>query len=437
MSSADLKAENERLQSALQARLDEVEALRRVATLVARNAAPEDVLDLVTREVARHLEADAAMTARFDGPGAATVLSDWAAPGLDALDGARPDRARSRHRDGAGPARPAVRPAPTPTRTSTARTRRRSASSGCGPAWARRSTSRASCGARSRPGAPTQPFTADSEQRLHAFAELVGQAIANVDARVKLQQSRARIVEAADAARRKLERDLHDGAQQRLVGLAIQLRLLTRRLGADAGIEPCIQELLGALEELRDLARGLHPAVLTERGLVPALEALAARSPVPATVRAELGERLPEAQEVALYFVAAEALANVAKYAAATEVEIRVERTPDAVSIAIADDGVGGAEPDGGSGLRGLADRVEALGGRLRVESPPGVGTTVRARLLRSSRSPDHAAVVAKGRLASFCDHSPPDYRLAGSRPAAASTAGSGSTEPCGPTYSG
>ena len=121
--------------------------------------------------------------------------------------------------------------------------------------------------------------------------------------------------------------------------------------------------------------------MLTERGLVPALEALAARSPVPVTVRAELGERLPEAQEVALYFLAAEALANVAKYAAATEVEISVDRTPDAVSIAIADDGVGGADPDGGSGLRGLADRVEALGGRLRVESPPGVGTTVRARL--------------------------------------------------------
>ena len=204
-------------------------------------------------------------------------------------------------------------------------------------------------------GSAGQPFTADSEQRLHAFAELVGQAIANVDARVKLQQSRARIVEAADAARRKLERDLHDGAQQRLVGLAIQLRLLTRQLGPEAGIEPCIQELLGALEELRDLARGLHPAVLTERGLVPALEALATRSPVPTTVHAELGERLPEAQEVALYFVAAEALANVAKYAAATQVEIQVERTPDAASIAIADDGVGGASPDGGSGLRGLA----------------------------------------------------------------------------------
>ena len=188
-------------------------------------------------------------------------------------------------------------------------------------------------------------------------------------------------MEAADAARRKLERDLHDGAQQRLVGLAIQLRLLTRRLGADAGIEPCIQELLGALEELRDLARGLHPAVLSERGLVPALEALATRSPIPATVDATLAERLPEPQEVAFYFVAAEALANVAKYAGATHVEIRVRDTGGGAWLEIADDGVGGASPDGGSGLRGLRDRVEALGGRLRVESPPGVGTTVRAQL--------------------------------------------------------
>ena len=380
MSSADLKAENERLQSALRARLDEVEALRRVATLVARNAAPEDVLDLVTREVAQHLEADAAMTARFDGPGAATVLSDWAAPGLDALDVPAPIELDP------GTVMEQVQRTGRPARTDsyddlegahTEEVRELGMRAGVGaPIYVEGELWGAVAA-----GSADQPFTADSEQRLHAFAELVGQAIANVDARVKLQQSRARIVEAADAARRKLERDLHDGAQQRLVGLAIQLRLLTRRLGADAGIEPCIQELLGALEELRDLARGLHPAVLTERGLVPALEALAARSPVPATVRAELGERLPEAQEVALYFVAAEALANVAKYAAATEVEISVDRTPDAVSIAIADDGVGGADPDGGSGLRGLADRVEALGGRLRVESPPGVGTTVRARL--------------------------------------------------------
>jgi signal transduction histidine kinase len=232
-------------------------------------------------------------------------------------------------------------------------------------------------------GSASAPFTLDSEERLHAFAELVGQAIANVDARVKLKESRARIVEAADVARRKLERDLHDGAQQRLVSLAIQMRILTRRLGPEAtpGIEACIENLLAALEELRDLARGLHPAVLTERGLTPALEALAARSPVPVSVDAELPARLPEPQEVALYFVATEALANVAKYAQASTVEIRVRRTGQSAEIEIADDGIGGASADGGSGLRGLADRVEALDGRLWVESPPAAGTTVRAHV--------------------------------------------------------
>jgi signal transduction histidine kinase len=379
-SPADLRAENERLQSALQARLEEVEALRRVATLVARNAAPEDVLDLVTREVARHLKADAAMTARFDGPDVAMVLSDWAAPGLDsfpvntpiALD---PGTVLEQVQRTARPARTDTYDDLEGAHAEEVREIGMHAGVGApivvdGELWG--AVAAGSAGA---------PFTADSEQRLHAFAELVGQAIANVDSRAKLQESRARIVEAADAARRKLERDLHDGAQQRLVGLAIQLRLLTRRLGPEAapGIEACIQELLGALDELRDLARGLHPAVLSERGLGPALEALATRSPVPATVAADLGPRLPEAPEVALYFVAAEALANVAKYAEATQVEIRVQRTGEQASIEIADDGVGGASPDGGSGLRGLKDRVEALDGRLRVDSPPGVGTTVRA----------------------------------------------------------
>ncbi|WP_053227697.1 GAF domain-containing sensor histidine kinase [Solirubrobacter soli] len=373
---SDLRAENERLQGALQARLEEVEALRRVATLVARNAAPEEVLDLVTREVARHLKADAAMTARFDGPGVATVLSDWAAPGLEALTVPTPIDLDP------GTVLEQIRRTGLPARTDSYE-----GIDGAHVEEVRELGIRAGVGApivvagelwgAVAAGSADAPFTADSEERLRAFAELVGQAIANVDAQGKLQRSRARIVEAADGARRKLERDLHDGAQQRLVGLAIHLRLLARKLGPDAGIEPIIQELMGALEELRDLARGLHPAVLSERGLVPALEALAARSPVPVTVHATLEGRLPEPVEVALYFVAAEALANVAKYASATQVEIEV----GSGTVAIADDGVGGASPDGGSGLRGLADRVEALGGRLHVESPPGAGTTVRARV--------------------------------------------------------
>jgi signal transduction histidine kinase len=235
-------------------------------------------------------------------------------------------------------------------------------------------------GAASRAG----PFPEGSEARIGAFAELVAQAIANVDARIKLKESRARIVEAADDARRRIERDLHDGAQQRLVGVALSLRLVARRAepATAAAIEGCIEDLLTALGELRELARGLHPAVLTERGLVAAIQTLAARSPVPVMLDARLGgRRLAPAQEVALYFVAAEALTNVAKYAEASVAEVMLRADDEWAEIAVADDGVGGARTEAGSGLRGLCDRVEALGGRLTVGSAPGAGTTIRARI--------------------------------------------------------
>ena len=379
---AALRLENERLQAELRARLDEQESLRRVATMVARQHSPEDVLAVVTEEVARHLHADAAMTARFDARGVATVLADWAAPGLASFPTGEAIEL------GAGTVLAQVQDSGAPARTDSY-----DELEGAHPEKLIEIEMRAGVGApivvdghlwgAVAAGSARGPFTADAEERLGAFAELVGQAIANVDARIKLQQSRARIVEAADAARRRLERDLHDGAQQRLVSLAISLRLLTKRLGPEAapGIEACIQDLLTALEELRDLARGLHPAVLTERGLVPALEALATRAPVPVRVEASVPERLPAAQEVALYFVAAEALANIAKYAEARSAEIRVRCTGDWAEIEIADDGVGGARPDAGSGLRGLTDRVEALDGRLWVDSPAGGGTTLSARV--------------------------------------------------------
>ena len=196
--------------------------------------------------------------------------------------------------------------------------------------------------------------------------------------------SRARIVEAADTARRQLERNLHDGAQQRLVGLAIQLRLADQQLGPEAtpGIEACIQELLGALEELRDLARGLHPAVFSERGLAPALEALARarRSRRPLT---PASRRLPEAQEVALYFVAAEALANVAKYAQATQVEIRVQRQGQRHDR---DRRRRRRRGERGRRQRPARPRGSGRGARRAAarESPPGVGTTVRAASRRA-----------------------------------------------------
>jgi PAS domain S-box-containing protein len=201
--------------------------------------------------------------------------------------------------------------------------------------------------------------------------------------REELAASRARIVQAADDARRRLERNLHDGAQQRLVSLSLALRLAQAKVSADPdGAESVLQsareELALALEELRELARGIHPAVLTERGLGPALESLASRAPLPVVVDAP-EERLPEPVEAAAYFVVSEALANVAKYAQAKEAAVCVARSNGRVVVEVRDDGVGGAEAGSGSGLRGLADRVSALSGTLTIDSPRGVGTVIRA----------------------------------------------------------
>jgi signal transduction histidine kinase len=200
-------------------------------------------------------------------------------------------------------------------------------------------------------------------------------------------QSRARIVEATDAERRRLERDLHDGAQQRLVSLSLALRLARSRLGADASpaavadLESAAAELRTALIELRELARGIHPAILTEAGLGPAIETLADRSTVSTIVRKLPDRRLPPAVEATAYFVVSEALVNVAKYASATTATVSAECLADSLRVEVADDGVGGAEASQGSGLRGLRDRVAALGGRLSVDSPRGGGTLLVAEI--------------------------------------------------------
>jgi signal transduction histidine kinase len=194
-----------------------------------------------------------------------------------------------------------------------------------------------------------------------------------------------RIVEASDAERRRLERNLHDGAQQRLVATSLAVRLAARRVTDDATVRAMLDgagdELAHALEELRELARGLHPAVLTDHGLRAAIEAVADRAPLPVAVDVPLDERLPDPVEAAAYFVVCEALTNVAKYAQASEARVRIGRADGTAQVEVVDDGVGGADASGGSGLRGLADRVEALGGRLVVSSPVGEGTAVRAQL--------------------------------------------------------
>ena len=201
-----------------------------------------------------------------------------------------------------------------------------------------------------------------------------------------LRGARARIIAGADAERRRIERDLHDGAQQRLVALALTLGMAESRLAADpAAAAPLIaqarEEAQLAVKELRELAGGIHPALLSERGLGPALEALAARAPVPTMVDGVPDGRLPAAVESACYFVTAEALTNVAKYAGATSANVSLSVEHGQVRLLVRDDGAGGASLDAGTGLRGLRDRVEALDGRLDVDSPPGLGTTVIAEM--------------------------------------------------------
>jgi signal transduction histidine kinase len=199
----------------------------------------------------------------------------------------------------------------------------------------------------------------------------------------ELRDSRARIVKAGDEERRRLERDLHDGAQQRLLGLGMGLQLLQAKLDRP-DLAPLLEELHHELDEtlaeLRELARGIHPAVLSDHGIDAAVRTLAARAAIPVRVEGAVG-RLPDHIETAAYFVVAEALANIAKYANATHVEIRVGHPAAALTLEIDDDGVGGATPISGGGLRGLADRVGALDGRLLLDSPAGEGTRLRAEI--------------------------------------------------------
>src|SRR4051812_37427824 len=201
-----------------------------------------------------------------------------------------------------------------------------------------------------------------------------------------LRTARARILAAADAERRRIERDLHDGAQQRLVAVTLTLGLAESRMasdpvGAAALVAQAREEVQQAVKELRELARGIHPAVLSDRGLGPALEALAARAPVPVEVTGVPEEPLPRPVEAAVYFVTAEALTNIAKYAQADTAWVALTIADDRVRLEIRDDGVGGAGSAAGGGVAGLCDRVEALDGELIVESPPGVGTTVTAEI--------------------------------------------------------
>jgi signal transduction histidine kinase len=253
------------------------------------------------------------------------------------------------------------------------------------------------------------PWPPETEARLADFTELAATAIANAESRAELDASRARIVATADATRRRIERDLHDGAQQQLVSLALELRATQAAVPPElaelrAELSRVVEGQTSVLEGLREIARGIHPAILAEGGLGPALKTLARRSRLPVELVVRVGTRLPERVEVAAYYVVSEALANAAKYARASVVHVEVDAREGVLAVSVRDDGRGGADPARGSGLLGLKDRAEAIGGTILLESPHGSGTSlhvelpVEGRTTETRTGADQAAPLASTR---------------------------------------
>jgi signal transduction histidine kinase len=363
---------------------DEQAALRRVATLVARAAPPAELFAAVAAEVGRLLPADLTLIGRYDRAGTVTGVAGWRSSG-DAVPATTVDLGG---RNVTSLVFETARPA---------RLDRYEDASGAAATDARRR------GLRSAVGAPIsvesrlwgvmlaastheEPFAPGTEERLAGFTDLISTAIANANAQAELTASRARIITSADETRRRIERDLHDGAQQRLVSLALQLRAAQAAVPRDLGelaaeLDSITTGLNSALEDLRDLARGIHPAILAEGGLGPALKALARRSAVPVGLDVRMDDRVAEPVEAAAYFVVSEALTNAAKHARAANIDVDVEAGDDLLRVRVCDDGVGGADFSRGSGLVGLRDRVEAVGGRIGLQSEPGRGTSLWVEL--------------------------------------------------------
>jgi signal transduction histidine kinase len=364
---------------------EEQAALRRVATLVAHGAPSAQVLTAVTEEAGRLLHADHATTVRYRPDGTVIVVAAWDSTGAAVPVGAtaamgpqdmhtmvfqtgRPARIDD-HDQVSGPVADIVR----------------------------------ELGIRASVGAPVSvedrlwgvtivasragPLPAGTEAQLAGFTELAGTAIANAEAQAALAASRARIVATADATRRRIERNLHDGAQQRLVSLALNLRAAQATAPAGAGerlmhqMDELAAGLSGVLEDLREIAGGLHPAILADGGLQPALTTLARRSPIPVNLDIQVDRRLRDPVEIAAYYTVSEALTNAAKHARATTAQIEVAETDDVLHVRVRDNGRGGADFTHGSGLVGLKDRAEALGGHLQLHSTPRTGTTLEITL--------------------------------------------------------
>jgi signal transduction histidine kinase len=371
-------------QSELANLVEEQAALRRVATLVAEGTPPEKVFPAVNEEVARLLDVDGTRLMRYEADGTATMVASWGESTIVpagtriALDGRN---IASLVRSSGSPARIEDYQDAPGSVAAIARERGVRSAVGApitveGRLW----------GAMAAFSKTDKPLPSGIELRLADFTDLVGTAIANTQARVDLTASRARVVAATDDIRRRIERDLHDGTQQRLVSLALNVRN-TQASVPDTQPQLRIEladiadGLVAALDDLREISRGIHPALLARGGLGPALNALARRSPLSVELNVNLDGRLPDHVEVAAYYVVAEAITNAAKHARPTALWVAADVVDGRLRLTVRDDGVGGADPANGSGLLGLTDRVEALGGSITVHSPPGEGTTLHVRL--------------------------------------------------------
>jgi signal transduction histidine kinase len=365
--------------------LAEQAALRRVATLVTRSIDPAEIFVAVAEEIRRLIDADSAGIARYEPDASVVVVSDGAGDvPVDLPIGARMTLQYY--------LAPSV----------VWRTGRSAQVDE--EAWRDRSDSAADglreLGIRSMVASPIivesrmwgvvnalsrrGPFPADAADRMADFTELVATAVGNAQSRAELAASRTRIVATADEARRRIGRDLHDGAQQRLVALALRLRSVPTPVEyADIGIEIAnvAAGVVAVIDDLREIARGIHPAILSRAGLPAALRTLGRRSAVAVELDVRIDGRLPEPVEVGAYYVVSEMLTNAAKHARATVVEVEAEAVDGMLRLCVRDDGIGGADPERGSGLVGLKDRIEALGGTFSVHSPPGGGTTVSCEL--------------------------------------------------------
>ena len=361
-------------------------ALRRVATLVASQHTPDDLFTMLTEEVGVLFEVDGSAILRYEQDGAAIVVAGWSDGAITIPSGERfplegENLAGEVHRTGWAQRKEGYEAAAGMIAATVRELGIRAAVASPivveGAVW----------GMIAVFSRNPEPLPLDTEARLAEFSRHAGIAVANDKSSSDLAESRARIVRAGDEARRRFERDLHDGAQQRLVSLGLELRT------AEATLPPELGDLRGrlsrlgtglndVLDDLRELSRGLHPAVLSEDGLTPALSSLALRSAVPVDLRLDLGtERFEEPVEVAAYYVASEALTNTAKHAQASRAEVSARRREGWLELSVSDDGRGGAVASSGSGLTGLVDRVEAVGGTIHIESPPGVGTAVQVKL--------------------------------------------------------